>query len=351
MIQKIPVGILGATGTVGQKFIELLAHHPWFEITALAASERSIGKPYKEAVIGPLFIDLPPSLARMPIVACTPNLPCQIVFSGLDGSIAGTIEKEFAHAGYLVVSNSSAHRMDPTVPLLIPEINPHHLELLKKQSFNNGAIITNPNCSVIGIAMALKPLIDEWGVSEVHAVTLQAISGAGYPGVASLDILDNVIPYIVNEEKKIETEPLKIFDDPNLKISAQCNRVAVTDGHLACLSLRLKKPAHAEEVIAAWQHFSGEPQHLQLPTAPKHPLLYLDHPFHPQPKLHRFLEKGMCVSIGRLQKCPLLDWKFILLSHNTVRGAAGCAILNAELMVKKHLLTPKELATAFVPSL
>lgn len=350
-MQKIPVGILGATGMVGQRFAELLSSHPWFEIVALAASDRSVGKRYGDAIAGSPHPLLPPALANMPIVPCAPDLPCQMIFSGLDTSVAGEIETKFAHSGYCVISNSSPHRMDPNVPLLVPEVNPHHLELLKQQSFGQGLLVTNPNCSVIGITMALKPLFDRWGLSSVHVVTLQAISGAGYPGVPSLDIIDNVIPYIAHEENKVETEPLKILDDPDLKISAQCNRVAVTDGHLACLSIKLKKPAQAHELISAWNTFAAEPQKLMLPTAPKKPLVYLENAYYPQPKLHRLLEQGMSVCIGRLQKCPLLDWKCVILSHNTLRGAAGCAILNAELMIKKQLLTDRvKPTTAFALS-
>lgn len=350
-MQKIPVAILGATGMVGQRFAQLLSNHPWFKLVALTASDRSVGKLYKDAING--SYPLPDSISDMPVAPCIPNLPCQIVFSGLDSSVAREIEQKFAHAGYHVISNASSHRMDPQIPLLIPEVNPEHLDLVRQQSFEKGSIITNPNCSVIGITMALKPILDLWGLSAVHVVTMQAVSGAGYPGVPSLDILDNVIPYIANEEKKVETEPLKILDEPQLTISAQCNRVAVTDGHLACLSIKLKQAAQAEEIISAWNNFLGEPQKLQLPSAPKRPLMYLESPFYPQPKLHRSLEHGMAVSIGRLQKCSLFDWKFVLLSHNTIRGAAGCALLNAELMVKKGYISfPKQtLATASAQSL
>lgn len=327
-MDKIKVGILGATGTVGQKFVELLADHPWFEITALAASDKSVGKKIKDIVISP----------------CEPNLPCRIVFSGLDSSVAGEIEEKFAKAGYIVISNSKNHRMNPTVPLLIPEVNGDHLRLIQNQEYGKGAIITNPNCSVIGIAMALKPLL-KWNVESAHVVTLQAISGAGYPGVPSMDILDNVIPYINGEEDKVETEPLKILGtlqgnqiiNSPIRLSAQCTRVAVADGHLACVSVKLKEKATAEDILKAWRSFEG----LNLPSAPKHPIHYLEGEKHPQPKLHRHLEGGMAVSVGRLRECPLYDWKFIALSHNTVRGAAGCAILNAELLLKSGLLECK----------
>lgn len=341
--KKIPVGILGATGMVGQKFVELLADHPWFEIVALAASERSEGKKYGEAMRWMMASSLPPHLFNLTVQSCEPNLPCQLVFSGLDSSVAGEIEERFARNSYLVISNSRNHRMDADVPLLIPEINSNHLELVKTQRFGKGMIVTNPNCSVIGIATALKPLLDQWGIENAHVVTMQALSGAGYPGIPSFDILDNVIPFIAGEEEKVETEPLKILGSLikgkiqpcQMQISAQCNRVAVMDGHMACISVKLRHPASANEMIHAWQNFSGEPQILNLPMAPKAPIVYLADEKHPQPKLHRNLDKGMAVSIGRLRKCPLFDWKFAILSHNTIRGAAGCAILNAELMIEK----------------
>lgn len=344
-LKKIPVGILGATGMVGQKFVELLASHPWFEIAALAASDRSQGKRYGEAMKWSMPTPLPKNLADKIVAPCQPNLPCQVVFSGLDSSVAGEIEEAFAKNGYTVISNSRNHRMAPNVPLLIPEINSDHLKLLQHQPFGKGAITTNPNCSVIGISIALKPLLDRWGIETVNVVTLQALSGAGYPGVPSMDILDNVIPHIDGEEAKVETEPLKILGSYQekkilpypMKLSAQCTRVSVADGHLACISVKLKRKAKAEEIINSWNGFTGEPQKLDLPSAPKQPIIYLDHEAHPQPKLHRHLEKGMAVSIGRLRQCPILDWKFVILSHNTVRGAAGCAILNAELMAKQGL--------------
>lgn len=340
-MEKISVGVLGATGMVGQKFIEKLCCHPWFKLTALAASERSAGKKFKDAVEWRMGSPLNPETADMVLHPCAPDLPCDIVFSGLDSSVAGEIEFSFAQAGYKVISNARNHRMDPTVPLLIPEINSAHLKLIESQSFSGGAIITNPNCSVAGLCMALKPLIENWGVEKVHVVTLQALSGAGYPGVASLDIIDNVIPFISGEEDKVETEPLKIFGGLEggrispypMHISAQCTRVPVSDGHMACVSVKLKHSADAKEIIRAWTNFSGAPQELKLPSAPVQPLIYCDKDSHPQPRLHRNLGEGMSVAIGRLRKCPLLDWKFVLLSHNTVRGAAGSALLNAELFV------------------
>ena len=340
---RIRVGILGATGSVGQKFVTLLHDHPWFEVTAVAASDQSAGRPYASAAHWMQPEPLPEHIGRMTVQPCVPELACRIVFSGLDASVAGEIETAFARAGYLVVSNARNHRMDPDVPLLIPEVNPDHLRLLQHQAFDGGGIVTNPNCSTTGLVLALKPLRDAFGLEAVQVVTMQAISGAGYPGVASQDILDNVIPYIAGEEDKLEREPRKILgtytghlvDELPLTVSAQCNRVAVQDGHLECVSVRLRRPATRDDIIASWEGFRAEPQHEQLPTAPLRPLYYFDEPRYPQPKLHRGLERGMAVSIGRLQPCPILDWKFVVLSHNTIRGAAGGAILNAELLVRQ----------------
>lgn len=343
-MKKLEVGILGATGMVGQRFIELLATHPWFKIGALAASDRSVGKSFQEAIKSPFCQSLPEEVSKMKLIPCDLNLPCRVLFSALDSSVAGEIEESLAKAGYIIISNSRNHRMDPDVPLIIPEVNSGHLKALPQARFGKGAIITNPNCSVIGLTTAFKPLIDQWGLEAAHVVTLQALSGAGYPGVASLDILDNVIPFIAGEEEKIETEPLKILGDSThpypMRLSAQCTRVAVTDGHMACVSVKLKKRAEAAEIIAAWRKFMGPPQLLKLPTAPERPIQYFDEENYPQPKLHRHLGKGMAVSIGRLQRCPLLDWKFVLLSHNTLRGAAGGTLLIAEFMYQQGLLNP-----------
>lgn len=343
MKQKIPVGILGCTGSVGQRFIELLSSHPWFEIKAIAASEKSAGKRYKEAVNWLMASPMTHEIANMEVKLCLPNLPCKIVFSGLDSGVAGDIESAFAEAGYIVHSNARNHRMQSDVPLLVPEVNSDHLELIKLQRYLKGKIITNPNCSTIGLTLALKPLLDAFGLEAVNVVTLQAISGAGYPGVASLDIMDNVIPFINGEEQKLQTETLKILgkyrngqvEFGNFKISAQCNRVAVSDGHLECVSVKLKTKAHKEDIIKAWEGFKSMPQTLQLPTAPLRPIHYLHEDSFPQPKLHRYLDKGMAVSIGRLRECPIFDYKFVILSHNTIRGAAGGALLNAELLAKQ----------------
>ncbi len=337
---KIPVGVLGATGSVGQKFIELLSNHPWFQVTEVAASEKSAGKLYKDAVNWILSTPLPDDVAGLKVKECEPYLESRLVFSGLDSSVAGGIEEAFAKKGYYVVSNSKNHRMDKDVPLLVPEINADHLKLVKAQSYNGGCIVTNPNCSTIGMVLALKPLQDNFGLEAVNVVTMQALSGAGYPGVASLDIVDNVIPFISGEEPKLETEPLKIlgrFDgdkiiNNEIKISAQCNRVAVLDGHTECVQVKLKKKASIEEIKKAWKNFSAEPQKLNLPTAPLRPIYYFEEDRYPQPRIHRNLDKGMAVSIGRLREDPIFDYKFVVLSHNTNRGAAGGALLCAELM-------------------
>jgi aspartate-semialdehyde dehydrogenase len=340
---KIRVGILGATGSVGQKFIELIGNHPWFEIAEVAASERSSGKKYKEAVNWILSSPIPENVKELEIKACEPNLDCSIVFSGLDSSVAGPIEENFAKKGYKVISNSKNHRMDKNVPLLVPEINPEHLELIKTQNFNGGCIVTNPNCSTIGLVLALKPLSDSFGLESVNVVTMQALSGAGYPGVSSLDIIDNVIPYISGEEDKLVIEPVKILGtlnsdhivDKPIKISSQCNRVAVLDGHIECIQVKFKNKPSAKEIIKVWRNFSGEPQKLRLPTAPEHPIYYFEEDKYPQPRIHRNLDKGMAVSIGRLREDSLFDYKFVALSHNTNRGAAGGALLCGELMISK----------------
>lgn len=344
--RKTNVAILGATGSVGQKFIELLSNHPWFEIAELAASDKSAGKKYSDAVNWVMQTTLNKKIASMEVLKCKPNLKSKIAFSALDASVAGTIEEDFAKAGYIVISNARNHRFDNDVPLMVPEINSDHLELVKVQKFGKGAIVTNPNCSTIGLVMALKPLADKFGIESVNVVTMQAISGGGYPGVPSMDIIDNVIPFIGGEEEKMEKEPRKILgslsgdkiDYAHMTISAQCNRVSVIDGHTEAVQVKLKKKISKEEIINAWNNFSGEPQKLNLPFAPAKPIIYLEGEKYPQPKLHRNLGNGMSVSIGRLRECPLFDYKFVVLSHNTVRGAAGGTILIAELMKAKGYL-------------
>jgi len=344
--QKIPVAILGATGSVGQRFIQLLEDHPWFEVKEVAASEKSAGKLYKEAVNWVQATPIPKRIANLVVKNCEPNLESKVAFSGLDASIAGEIETAFAEKGYVVVSNSKNHRMDRDVPLLVPEINADHLELIKIQNYNGGSIVTNPNCSTIGLALALKPLSDAFGIESVNVVTMQGLSGAGYPGVSSLDIIDNVIPFIGGEEVKMETEPLKILGSLNgvgvknleMKISAQCNRVAVMDGHTECIQVKLKRKTSVEEIKEVWKNFSAEPQRLKLPSAPEKPIHYFEEAKYPQPRIHRNIDKGMAVAIGRLREDNLLDYKFVIISHNTIRGAAGGAILCAELMKAKNLL-------------
>jgi len=340
--QKIPVGILGATGSVGQRFLELLSNHPWFEVVELAASDKSAGKKYSEATNWIMQSPLPEKFANMTVKKCEPNFDAKIVFSGLDASVAGEIETAFAEAGYYVISNARNHRFDDDVPLIIPEVNSEHLELLKSQKYKGG-IVTNPNCSTIGLALALKPLHDNFGIEAVNVVTMQAVSGAGYPGLPSMDIIDNVIPFISGEEKKMETEPLKILGKFNsnkiefadIKISAQCNRVAVIDGHTECVQVKLKTKTTVEEIIKVWKEFKSVPQELGLPSAPENPIVYFYEEKYPQPKIHRNIEKGMATSIGRLRECPIFDFKFVILSHNTIRGAAGGTILIAELMKVK----------------
>lgn len=340
---KIKVGVIGATGAVGQRFVQLLANHPWFELTELAASDRSAGKPYGEACRWVLPEAMPEAARGMIVRELTTDLDCEVVFSALPGDIAGPTEEELAAAGYIVCSNASAHRMDPDVPLLIPEVNPEHLGLLEVQRRRRGwrgAIVTNPNCTATGLAAALKPLHDAFGLRRVFVVSMQAISGAGYPGLASLDIVDNLIPYIGGEESKLETEPRKMLGrwdgdrilEADFRISAHCNRVAVREGHTECVSVELARRATAEEVIAAWREYKGLPQQLGLPTAPEKFIEVRSEPDRPQPLRDRDAGRGMTTTVGRLRPCSLLDWKFVLLSHNTLRGAAGASVLNAELM-------------------
>jgi aspartate-semialdehyde dehydrogenase len=340
----MPVVLLGATGSVGQRFVTLLAEHPWFEIASLTASDRSVGKTYGEAVRWVQAGPIPGALGAMKVQATNPSAVRDgaLAFSALDAGVAGEAERAFADAGWLVVSNARNHRLEADVPLVVPEINPDHLDLIEVQredGVSGGAIVTNPNCSTIGLALALKPLHDSFGVGTVNVVTMQAVSGAGLPGVASLEILDNLVPYIAGEEEKMEAETRKILgqlgthgiEACDLKISAQCNRIPVVDGHTLCVSVGLKRPAALSDVRRALESFSGEPQSLRLPSAPERPICYLDAPDAPQPRLHREIDRGMAIAVGRLRPCPLSDFKFVVLSHNTLRGAAGGAILLAEL--------------------
>jgi aspartate-semialdehyde dehydrogenase len=344
MSRKYRVGILGATGMVGQRFIQLLMDHPQFEVTAVAASDRSQGKNYGDACTWRLGGQMPRAIRTMPVQPPTPPFDCDLVFSSLPGEIARETEGSFAAAGYPVISNSSAFRMDEDVPLLIPEVNHQHLGLLEKQRAKyprGGFIVTNPNCSTIMLALALAPLHATFGVEATIATTLQALSGAGYPGVASLDILDNVLPYIGGEEEKIETETTKILGHLNdsrielasMAVSAQCHRVNVADGHMASVRVKLARKATLNEVREALKSFRSLPQELALRSAPAVPIVVRDEEDRPQPKLDRDAGDGMTITIGRLKPDSVLDYRFVVLSHNTIRGAAGAAILNAELLV------------------
>jgi aspartate-semialdehyde dehydrogenase len=345
MSAKIPVGVLGATGAVGQKFVKLLEGHPWFEVTAVAASERSAGKPYASAVAWKQNTPIPESVRDLEVEPCVPGLKCRIVFSGLDASVAGEAEESFAKAGYAVLSNSRNHRMAADVPLVIPELNDDHLALIPLQrarrgNSGGGFIVTNSNCSTMFLAMALGPLHRSFGVEKVFVATMQAISGAGYPGVPSLDILGNVIPHIGGEEEKMEIETRKILgrftgqtvELAPFSVSAQCNRVAVEDGHTESVSVKLERRTSVEEIVALLDAFDGPPQRLGLPTAPPRPIVVCREPDRPQPRFDVNREGGMATLVGRVRPCPVLDFKFTVLGHNTVRGAAGASILNAELL-------------------
>ena len=348
--QKIPVGILGATGVVGQRFIQLLEDHPWFEVAWLAASDRSAGQAYGDAVRWRLKTPIPDHVSKMPVSPAGPEGAPRVIFAALDAGIARELEPKFAEAGCAVVSNSSAFRMQPDVPLVIPEVNPDHLALLEEQSWrkkSGGYIVTNPNCSAIGLVVALAPLHEKFGVESLFVTTMQAVSGAGYPGVASLDILGNVIPYIAKEEEKMEEETKKLLgklnshrvQDAGFSMTAHCNRVAVEDGHTESVSVKLKLRASADEIIAALSEFRSKPHEWGCPLAPEHPLVYDATPDRPQPRFDLDRGKGMTVSVGRLRPCGVLDYKFTVLSHNTIRGAAGAALLNAELLKVQGYLT------------
>lgn len=346
MSRKYAVGILGATGTVGQRFIQLLENHPQFEITALAASDRSAGKPFAEACAWKLAGAMPASVKEIVVQAIEPPLDCEIVFSSLPSSVARETELAFARAGYAVISNSSSYRMDEDVPLLIPEINAEHLGLIEiqqqKRGFGKGFIITNPNCSVVSFAPPLAALHRRFGVESAIITTLQAISGAGYPGVPSLDIADNVIPYIAGEEPKVETEAQKILgkfvdgaiEKADFTVSAQCFRVHVIDGHTVSVRVNLRETTTLEDVIAAIQSYAT----LNLYSSPAKFMDFCDEPSRPQPRLDRDAGSGMTITVGRLFPDNVFDYRFVSLSHNTVRGAAGSAILNAELLIDKKII-------------
>ena len=343
--ELLSAAVLGATGTVGQRFVTLLTGHPWFELTALAASERSAGKAYRDSVTWIQTQPLDERVAALPVHTINElaDRDFDVVFSALDASVAKNIEPEFARR-CLVVTNASAHRMDESVPLLVPEVNPDHLALLPPA--RDGAdlpsgIIANPNCSTIGLVLALKPLAAAFGFDRISVVTLQAVSGAGLPGISSYQILDNVIPWISSEEEKLEIETGKILGrlkggtivPSRLAVSAQCNRIPVVDGHTLCVSVDLKGEPTLEDVREAWRSFRSVPQELGLPSAPAQPIVYLGDNTPPQARVHRDLGQGMTTSIGRLRECPILGYRFVALSHNTLRGAAGGALLAAELAV------------------
>ncbi|HEY6329911.1 MAG TPA: aspartate-semialdehyde dehydrogenase [Blastocatellia bacterium] len=343
MAKKVPVGVLGATGAVGQKFIKLLENHPWFELTEVAASDRSSGKKYQEAATWRQATPIPDSIKDKMVKPCEPGLDCRIVFSGLDSSVAGEVEENFARAGYIVLSNSKNHRMDADVPLLVPDVNPDHLGLIKTQRERrswSGAIVTNPNCSTAGLVLPLAALHRSVGVRRLIVTTMQALSGAGYPGHSAIDMLGNVLPFIGGEEDKVETEPLKILgalkdgaiQPADFRVSAHTNRVFVEDGHMECVSIELENKATTAEVAAIFAGYKSLPQEMKLPTAPEWPILVTEERDRPQPKFDRDAGNGMSAVVGRIRECPVFDIRFVVLSHNTVRGAAGGAILNAELM-------------------
>jgi aspartate-semialdehyde dehydrogenase len=346
MSARIPVAILGATGAVGQRFVQLLAAHPWFEVAAVAASERSCGRRYADACNWVVSGDPPPAVSDMVVSPLEPGLPARIVFSALPSSVARQVEPLFARVGYLVCSNASAFRYEPDVPLIIPEVNADHLALIERQRAErdwSGLIVTSPNCTTSGMVIPLKPLDQAFGLEKVLAVSMQAISGAGHPGVPSLDILDNVVPYIVGEEEKMERETRLLLGrmengrrfPAGIVVSAQANRVPVFDGHTICLSVGLGRAPTVQEAMAALAAFGGPPDVRDLPSAPEHPILVRPEPDRPQPRRDRDAEAGMAVTVGRVRDCPLLDLRLVSVSHNTLRGAASGSILNAELLVAR----------------
>jgi len=347
MQRKIEVGILGATGMVGQRFVKFLQGHPWFELKWVGASERSQKRKYRDATSWRLEGGMPEAVRDLEVEECTPGNAPRLLFSAMDASVATEIERAFAEAGHFVVSNSKNHRMEPDVPLLVPEINPGHLKLIPEQRQRGwkGAIVTNPNCTAVVLVMALAPL-KPFGIRRVLMTSMQAISGAGYPGVPGMDINANVIPFVSGEEEKVEQETQKILGEfardhiepLAARVSAHCNRVPVTDGHTETVSVELAAKPTAAELRAAFDSFRGVPQERGLPSAPARPVIYLEEPNRPQPRRDVERERGMAVFVGRLRPCPVLDFKFVALGHNTIRGAAGGAVLNAELMHSEGLL-------------
>lgn len=346
--ERIPVAVLGATGSVGQRFVQLLADHPWFRVAEVVASDRSTGKSYREATPWRVDADMPETAADLPVLDYGADLQSPVVFSALPGEVAGEIEQRMAREGRALFTNTSTHRMDPDVPLLLAEVNPEHASVIARQRSNrgwSGFIVANSNCSAMHLVLALKPLQDAFGLEAVAVMTMQAVSGAGYPGVPSLDIIDNVIPYIATEEEKLAEETKKMlghddngFVPAELIISAHCNRVPVRDGHTECVSVRLGSTPAIAEVVEVFRGFRSKPQELGLPSAPAHPIVVRDEPNRPQPVLDRDTERGMASVVGRVRPCPLLGYKFVVLGHNTIRGAAGASILNAELFRVEGLL-------------
>jgi aspartate-semialdehyde dehydrogenase len=345
---RIPVGILGATGMVGQHFVKFLQNHPWFDIAWMGASDRSAGKLYQDATSWRLDGVMPSGVRRMEVRECKPVNAPRLVFSAMDASVATEIEREFAQAGHVVVSNSRNHRMEPDVPLLIPEINPDHLKIIPHQQRVRGwkgQIATNPNCSTVTLALALAPM-KQFGITRVIVTTMQAISGAGYPGAASMDINANVIPFIGGEEEKMQQETQKILGEftgdalrpLSAKVSAHCNRVPVLDGHTVTVSVEFERKPTRDEIVRAIGNYRSVPQERNLPSAPPQPVIYMEEVDRPQPRRDVERERGMAVFVGRLRECPVLDYKFVALGHNTIRGAAGAAVLNAELMYSEGLL-------------
>lgn len=346
--RRIPVAVLGATGSVGQRFVQLLADHPWFRVAEVVASERSTGKTYREATDWRLDAFMPDGAADLTLKDYSDPLDSPVAFSALPGEVAGEIEQRLAKAGHAVLSNSSTHRMDPDVPLIIAEVNPDHARAIERQKANrgwSGYIVTNGNCSAIHLTLTLKPLQDAFGLEAVVLTTLQAVSGAGYPGVPSLDMIDNVVPFISTEEEKLAEEARKFlgtydgeFKMGDFVVSATCTRVPVRDGHTESAAVRFKQAATPDQVIEAFQSFRGKPQDLNLPSAPQRPIIVRPENNRPQPVLDRDVERGMASVVGRVRSCPVMGIKYVLLGHNTVRGAAGASILNAELFKEEGLL-------------
>lgn len=347
--QRIPCAVLGATGNVGQRFVQLLDRHPWFRPAELVASERSTGRPYAEAADWRVDAEMPDSVRDLTVLGYDDDLQSPVVFSALPGEVAGEIEQRMAREGHAVLTNTSTHRMEPDVPLMIAEVNPDHAAAIAYQQARrdwSGFIVANANCSAIHLTLALKPVQAAFGLEAVMVTTLQAVSGAGYPGVPSMDMIDNIVPYIGNEEEKLETEPRKMlgqfrdgtFVDSDFVLSTTCTRVAVRDGHTESVNMRLRMPATPDDVIDAMERFQAAPQLMDLPSAPRRPIVVRREENRPQPVLDRETERGMASVVGRVRVCPVIGIKFVVLGHNTLRGAAGASVLNAELLQAQGML-------------